>query len=148
MDTSLAQPILEHISRELAEMKAVMVTKEDLKQYPTKQDMEETMQRYVGIISEDFQSKLSVIAEQTGSVMEDMVTVKEDVSELKQDVRVLKEDVSELKEDVSVLKQDVAVLKEDVSELKDDMTIVKSDITSIKKTLDRKTDYSNFIILD
>ena len=83
-------------------------------------------QRYVGIVSENFQDKLSMVAEMVAQNSVDITEMKEDISGIKSDIHDIRYDLNETKKDVSVLKEDVSELKEDVSVLKQDMKGVKS----------------------
>lgn len=88
----------------------------------------------VMVLQEQILHQVKIVAEQHGTIVENIDQIKDDVS-------VLKSDVSVIKADVSVLKADVSVLKSDVSVLKDDMQIVKS-------SLRRKVDIEDFQILE
>jgi len=104
--------------------------------------------RHFRVLQEDSDSKIKLIAEQHGSIVDklDQHTVilenhTEMIGSLKEDMEIVKQDVGVLKEDVSVLKQDVGVLKED-------MEIVKQDVGSIKHELTQKVDRDEFIVLE
>ncbi|MCK9352468.1 MAG: hypothetical protein WCT49_06025 [Candidatus Paceibacterota bacterium] len=86
-------------------------------------ETEKEMTRYVGALSEDFQSKVSAIGEQF-SGLNDKLDMHTEM------IGLLAEDVAVLKEDVSVLKDDVGILKTDVSEIKDILK-TKADKTEV-----------------
>lgn len=125
-----------------------IITKKDLAEQ-TKQ-----IQRYIRMLSEDFQSKVKVIGEQylsikekldatfemTGETKEEVEMIKIDIRIMKRDIKDLKHDVGILKSDVSILKNDVKILKGDVKDLKKNDTIMNKNIIEIKEKLDYKAD--------
>jgi len=102
---------------------------EELKEEITKiieksiEENRKEFQRYIGIVSEDFQHKLNF-------VIDVQVDIKRDVAGLKTDVAGLKTDVAGLKTDVAGLKTDVAGLKTDVAGLKTKTDVIYSELVS------------------
>jgi len=77
----------------------------------------EESDRKTGALSEEFQGRLSVVAEGVVGLSEKFDFLQEKVDVLKENVDVLKENVDVLKENVDVLKENVDVLKENVDSL-------------------------------
>lgn len=52
--------------------------------------LEECFVRHIGILSEDFQAKLSIVSEQVGSLTEKVQVMGEDMREMKVDIASIK----------------------------------------------------------
>jgi len=72
-----------------------------------------------------FKTPLSLLKDDTTTLLQHTTTLLQDTS-------TLKEDTSTLKEDTVALKEDTSSLKGDTSTLKEDTTIIKGDTTKIK----------------
>ena len=97
------------------------------------------VERYLGVLSENFSDKVKVIGEQYSHLIKKIDEVQntqkshtEMIGGLAVDVETLKDDMKVVKGDIVILKDDVKVMKGDIVILKDDMVVVKSDLQIIK----------------
>jgi chromosome segregation ATPase len=121
-------------------------SKKNKKVAPKKESHTEEIKRYIGAISEHFQSGVDTIVEQfsgfkktldshtemIGHILEDVTVLKEDMKEVKSDVKVLQKDMKEVKSDVKVLQKDMKEVKGDIKVLQKDMKEVKGELKGLQ----------------
>lgn len=91
----------------------------------------------VMVLQEQILHQVKIVAEQHGTIVENIDQIKDDVSVLKADVSVIKADVSVLKADVSVLKDDMQIVKSSLRrkvDIKDSQVLEKRVLRLEKKT--------------
>ena len=79
-------------------------------------DLEKSLKRHTGALTEDFNDKLYGVAEMVGSLMTDMTEVKSGLAEVKSDISILKSDMTEVKETLAVVQSDVEIIKNDLKQ--------------------------------
>lgn len=88
----------------------------------------------VGALVEDFDSKLSVVAE--------------DVLGLHKKVDGISDDLETVKSDLETVKSNVVIMASDLETVKSNVDIIKMDIEFIKHDLRKKVSYDDFVALE
>jgi len=101
-------------------------------------ETEETTQRYIGAISDNFQHQVSAVAEQFLGLNEKVDGIKEDLNEVKRVQNIHTEMIGKLAEDVSVLHDEMKNVKNTLETKAD-----KTDIKEIKDMLSAKAGKSD-----
>ena len=111
--------------------------------------------RHLGIIVEDTNHKVDIIAEQYGGIKEDVGGIKKDVMGLKQDVSGIKIDIGGIKGEIGGIKGEIGGIKktldshtEMIANLAVNLEIVKGDVEFMKHSLKRKVDMEEFAALE
>jgi len=95
----------------------------------------------LGVLIENVNDNVQLIAEQYGDIKENISSLKKDVGEIKQ---TLKSHTETLKSHTETLKSHTEI----IGKLAVDFTIVKEDIAFIKGGLKKKVDIDEFIALE
>jgi chromosome segregation ATPase len=109
----------------------------------------------VGVLVEEFTSKVTLVAEQYLDIKKDTSSIKEDISSIKEDVEIIKikvdkntDDIEAIKINVSKNTDDIEAIKINVSKNTDDIEAIKTDVEFIKDGLKKKVDYDEFVVLE
>jgi len=98
------------------------------------EEQREEFQRYIGTLSEDFQSQVKLIAESLSGLQKQLLAIREMVAKNT--------------EDIERLKIELIAMRSDITETKKDIEIMKSDIQFIKQGFKRKVDLDEFEALE
>ena len=112
--------------------------KESKKIKVKKESHTEEIKRYIGAVTEDFQHKVSAIAEQVSGFQEKFDKEMEEVK-AKQDMQT---------EMIGGMAVDIEILKEDIKEVKSDIVELKTDMKEVKNILKDKADIKKVVSFD
>ncbi len=97
----------------------------------------EEYQRFLGVMKEDFDSKVQLIGEQYSDINTKLASHSEMIG-------ALTEDVQDIKATLASHTDILASHTEMIGSLKEDVQIVKSDVQFLKGALKKKVDYEEF----
>lgn len=63
-------------------------------------EQEERFERYIGVVSEEFQSQMKLVAESVGGVHQQLVALRDMVAKNTEDIEVMKMDLHIIKDDL------------------------------------------------
>ncbi|MFA5925296.1 MAG: hypothetical protein WC831_00015 [Parcubacteria group bacterium] len=78
--------------------------------------MEETFQRHVGILAEDFSTQLKGVADNVSGANKKLDSVMEMVAKNTEDIDVMKGNMNLVQSDIDVMKSDISTIKFDLKQ--------------------------------
>ncbi|MBI1755180.1 hypothetical protein HY250_03395 [Candidatus Azambacteria bacterium] len=113
-----------------------MKTKPKKKNATIQQDV-----RHLGVVIEQVNDNVKLVAEQYGDV-------KKDIHGMKGDIQNMKETLVSHTEMIGSIRENMEIMKTDIQATKADMEIVKTDIEFIKHSFKKKVDIEEFAALE
>jgi len=119
----------------------------DIKKYikQVRDEANKDMKRYTGALSEEFQGRVSAIAEEYKSINKNIKEIKRTLESHTEEIGKLKVDMEENRLDVKDMKSDIKEMRMDLIETKRDIKDVKFWVTG---GLKNKVDNKHFVDLD
>lgn len=97
-------------------------------------DQQQEYQRYLKMLSEDFNSKLKIVGEGIRGILESS--------------QAIYEMVAKNTEDITIMQADIKIMKGDVKKNTEDIEVIKGDVSFIKNELKQKVDRDEFVALE
>ena len=131
---------------EITEKKLKEILTEERQEYQrfTEKQFEKQRQEYqsyMGVLKEDFDSKVQLLGEQYSGIQENIAGMKENITDVK-------EDMAGIHMEIGGIKSTLASHTEMIGSMMEDMTIVKSSVQLIHSALRKKVDYEEFEALE
>lgn len=107
------------------------VNEQGLKQILSEQ--REEYQRYLGVLTESFESQVKLIAESIGGVERQLIALRDIVVKNAEDIEMIKMDIEVMKTELSLIRHD---LKEKVG--RDEFSALEGRVARLEKSARRK----------
>ncbi|MBU0722821.1 hypothetical protein KKH46_01210 [Patescibacteria group bacterium] len=98
-------------------------------------EQREEYQRYVGALSESFESQVKLIAELAVKTQKQLIVIKEMVAKNTEDITLFKEMGAKNTENVEIIKMDIHIIKNDLKEkvTKDELMVLEKRVMFLEK---------------
>ena len=73
----------------------------------TRKEISKDMERYIGVLKEDFDSKVRLIAESVSGIQEQLIAIRDMVVKNTEDIEMIKIDMEAMKSDINIIKNDL-----------------------------------------
>lgn len=112
-----------------------------------KADLHQEIRR-LGVLVEDTNHRVTVIAEQYGDIKADIGGMKSEIGGIKSDIGGIKSEISGMKGEIGGIKKTLDSHTEMIGNLAVNLEVVKSDVEFIKHGMKRKVDVEEFSALE
>ena len=79
-------------------------------------DQRKEYQHYLGVLTENFESQIKLIAESISGIQEQLIALRDMVVKNTEDIEIIRDMVVKNTEDIEIIRMDIGIIKNDLKE--------------------------------
>jgi len=102
-------------------------------------DQRKEYQRYLGVLTENFESQVKLVAESVSGIQNQLIALRDMVARNTEDIEIIRDMVARNTEDIEMIKMDIGIIKNDLKEKvgRDEFVALEKRIFLLEKKFQR-----------